>query len=137
MSNLKRFSVSIDEKLIKRFDKYIKEKKYPTRSKAIGDLITESLMKNEWVTGKEVTGAVTLVFDHHKRELVNKLTDIQHKFHNLVISSQHIHLDHDNCFEIIAVKGKSGDVQKLAELLKATKGVKFASLSMATTGKGI
>ena len=137
MSNLKRFSVSLDEKLVERFDRYLKEKKYPTRSKAIGDLITESLMKNEWITGKEVTGAVTLVFDHHKRELVNRLTDIQHKFHDLVISSQHIHLDHDNCFEIIAVKGKSGEVQKLAELLKATKGVKYASLSMATTGKGI
>ena len=137
MSRLRRFSVSIDEKLIDKFDKYLKDRNYPTRSKAIADLITESLLENEWIRGREVTGAITLVYDHHKRELVNKLTNIQHKYHGLVISSQHIHLDHDNCFEIIAVKGRSNDVEKLSNELKAVKGVKHCSLTMAAAGKEI
>ncbi len=135
MSKLKRFGISLDERLVDKFDRHIKDKKYPTRSKAVGDLIREALVKQEWVAGDEVVGAITLVYDHHRRELVNKLTDIQHKFHELVISSQHIHLDHDNCFEVIVVKGEPKNVENLAYRLRSTKGVKHGALSMATTGK--
>ena len=137
MSELVRFGVSIEKNLIAKFDKHIKEKNYPTRSKAIGDLIRESLIKKEWIKGKEVVGAITLVYNHHRRELVNKLTDIQHDFHRLIISSQHIHLDPDNCLEIVAVKGKPKEIEKLANKLRSTKGVKHSSLTMATTGKEI
>lgn len=137
MSEIVRFGVSLEKELLEKFDKLIKEKKYPNRSEAIRDLIRENLVKKEWTEGKEVAGAITLVFDHHKRELVNTLTDIQHDFHQLIISSQHIHLDHDNCLEIIVVRGKPIEVRGLADKLKSTKGVKYGSLSIATTGKGL
>jgi CopG family nickel-responsive transcriptional regulator len=135
MSDIIRFGVSLEKELLEKFDILIKEKKYPNRSEAIRDLIRENLVKREWVEGKEVAGAITLVFDHHKRDLVNILTDIQHDFHTLIISSQHIHLDHDNCLEIIVVRGKPKEVRELADKLRATKGVKYGSLSIATTGK--
>ncbi|MBA7555429.1 putative nickel-responsive regulator [subsurface metagenome] len=135
MSEIVRFGVSLEKELLEKFDILIKEKKYPNRSEAIRDLIRENLVRREWVEGKEVAGAITLVFDHHKRDLVNILTDIQHDFHTLIISSQHIHLDHDNCFEIIVVRGKPIEVSDLADKLRATKGVKYGSLSIATTGK--
>ena len=137
MKELVRFGVSIEKELLTEFDRDIKEKDYPTRSKAVGDLIRESLIKKEWTEGKEVVGAITLVYNHHKRELVNKLTDIQHDYHNLVVSSQHIHLDYDNCLEIVVAKGKAKEVEKLGQKLKATKGVKHGSLIRATTGKRI
>ena len=135
MSEIVRFGVSLEKELLDKFDKLIKEKKYPNRSEAIRDLIRENLVKREWVEGKEVVGSITLVFDHHKRELVNILTDIQHDFHPLIISSQHIHLDHDNCLEIIVVRGKPGEVRELSDKLRSTKGVKYGALSIATTGK--
>jgi len=135
MSDIIRFGVSLEKELLEKFDILIKKKKYSNRSEAIRDLIRENLVKREWVEGKEVAGAITLVFDHHKRELVNILTDIQHDFHQLIISSQHIHLDHDNCLEIIVVRGTPTEVRELADKLRATKGVKYGSLSIATTGK--
>ncbi len=135
MPGIVRFGVSLEKKLLEKFDALIKEKSYPNRSEAIRDLIREDLVKREWVRGKEVAGAITLVFDHHRRELLNKLTDIQHHFHHLIVSSQHVHLDHDNCLEIIVVKGKPEEARKLSNALRATKGVKYGALSIATTGK--
>jgi len=135
MSEIIRFGVSLEKELLEKFDRLIKDKKYPNRSEAIRDLIRENLVKREWVEGKDVAGTITLVFDHHKRELVNTLTEIQHDFHKLIISSQHIHLDRDNCLEIIVVRGKPRDARELADKLRATKGVKYGALSIATTGK--
>ena len=135
MPGIVRFGVSLEKKLLEKFDALIKEKSYPNRSEAIRDLIREDLVKREWVRGKEVAGAITLVFDHHRRELLNKLTNIQHHFHHLIVSSQHVHLDHDNCLEIIVVKGKPEEARKLSNALRATKGVKYGALSIATTGK--
>lgn len=135
MSKLYRFGVSLDKNLINKFDKHIQLGNYKNRSEAIRDLIREELVRKQWTTGEDVAGAITMVYDHHKRELVNVLIDTQHEFGKLIISTQHIHLDHHNCLEIIAVKGKSQDVQKLASKLKAQKGVKHTSLSMSTTGK--
>ena len=135
MSGIVRFGVSLEKELLEKFDTLIKEKSYPNRSEAIRDLIREYLVKREWVKGKEVAGAITLVFNHHRRDLLDKLTDIQHHFHHLIISSQHVHLDHDNCLEIIVVKGKPEEARKLSNVLRATKGVKYGALSIATTGK--
>jgi CopG family nickel-responsive transcriptional regulator len=95
------------------------------------------MVEQEWLHGSEVAGAITLIYNHHKRELLNKITDIQHDFQNSIISAQHIHLDHHNCLEIIAVKGNPAEVQKLASMLKAVKGVKHSTLSMSTTGKAL
>ncbi len=135
MSEIVRFGVSLEKELLDKFDRLIKEKKYSNRSEAIRDLIRENLVKREWVEGKEVAGAITLVFDHHKRDLVNILTDIQHDFYQIIISSQHIHLDHSNCLEIIVVRGKPTEVRELANKLKSNRGVKYGALSIATTGK--
>jgi len=135
MSEVVRFGVSLEKELLDKFDRLIKEKKYSNRSEAIRDLIRENLVKREWVEGKEVAGAITLVFDHHKRDLVNILTDIQHDFYQIIISSQHIHLDHSNCLEMIVVRGKPTEVRELANKLKSNRGVKYGALSIATTGK--
>ncbi|MFH1457978.1 MAG: nickel-responsive transcriptional regulator NikR [Candidatus Omnitrophota bacterium] len=135
MSELIRFGISLDSGLSKKFDDRLRKKGYSNRSEALRDLIRQELVQKEWEGGGEVAGAITLIYDHHKRELLNKITDIQHGFQDLIISAQHVHLDHHNCLEIIAVKGRTALVQKLADTLKSVKGVKHGTLSMATTGK--
>lgn len=137
MAQLVRFGISLDKDLLGKFDRRISNKNYTNRSEAIRDLLRHELVQKEWKEGSEIAGAITLIYDHHKRELVNKLMDIQHDLGGVIISSQHIHLDHDNCLEIIAVKGSPKEVQKLADNLKSVKGVKHGTLSMSTTGKDI
>ncbi len=137
MSSIARFGVSLEKGLLEKFDKLIESKSYANRSEAFRDLIRQELVKKEWLDANEVVGAVTLIYDHHKRELVNTLLDIQHEFGACIISSQHIHIDHNNCLEILAVKGSPEKVQRLSENLKAVKGVKHSTLSMSTTGRSI
>lgn len=137
MPAIVRFGVSLDKELLAEFDRRIKNKNYTNRSEAIRDLIRQELVKKEWEEGKEVAGAITITYDHHKRELLDKITDIQHDLQKIIISTQHIHLDHNNCLEIVAVKGKPKEVQKLADTLKSIKGVKHGTLSMSSTGKEI
>ncbi len=137
MPQIIRFGVSIDEKLLKKFDKIIKKEQYSNRSEAIRDLIRKDLVKEQWQSKAIVIGSISLVYDHHKRELVEKLVEIQHEFHTLVVSTQHIHVDHDNCFEVVIVKGKAEQVRKLAQKMQSEKGVKYLNLSTSTTGQGI
>jgi CopG family nickel-responsive transcriptional regulator len=137
LADLYRFGVSLEKDLIDDFDKHIKDRGYKNRSEAIRDLIRADLVKKQWLCDNEVAGAITMNYDHHHRELVNKLMDIQHDFQGLVISTQHVHIDHHNCLEIIAVKGRARNVEKLASLLKAQKGVMHVALSMSTTGKSL
>ena len=136
MNELIRFGVSIDKKLLNRFDTKIRLENYTTRSKAIADLITQSLIKKDLSNiKKKVAGTITMVFDHHKRKLLKTITEIQHSFHGIIISSQHIHLDHDNCLEIIVVKGKATELELLANKLKTVKGVNYAVLNIAISDK--
>ncbi len=138
MSDLKRFGVSIEEDLLRKFDKFIKEHNYGNRSEAIRDLVRKELVNEEWVKSEEeIAGAIVMVYNHHKRELMDNLIDIQHSYQENIISSQHIHLDHNMCLEVIIVKGKIGEVHQLESKLKAVKGVKHASLAKSTLGKGI
>lgn len=137
MSNLVRFGVSLEEDLLSQFDSLIKKRKYTNRSEAIRDLIREELVKKEWTENREVAGAITLVYDHHARELVTKVLDVQHDYHTCILSSQHIHLDHHNCFEIVVTKGKSRDIEELYQKLKALRNVKHAGFMMATKGQHI
>ena len=137
MSDVFRFGISLPKDLVDKFDKLIKEKNYSNRSKVFGDLIRQELVKKEWQEGKEIAGAIVLIYDHHKRELLNKITDVQHDFQKVIISTQHIHLDHNNCLEIVAIKGNPKEAQKLTDTLKSIKGVKHATLSMSSTGKGL
>ena len=133
MGELVRFGVSIDEKLLKKFDEHIEKRDYTSRSKAIIDLINDELVHQDWISGKEVVGAINLVFDHHKRELSCRLTEVQHIFHSIIISSQHIHLNHSDCLEIIVVKGPPKKIRELTNQLKSSKGVYSCTLSVATS----
>ena len=135
MSILVRFGISLGEDLLERFDALVAERGYASRSEALRDLIRGSLVEEEWRTGGEVAGAVTLVYDHNKKDLVSRLTDIQHDAHDLILSTQHIHLDHDHCLEIIAVRGRAADVRRLADSLRSVKGVLQGTVNMASTGK--
>jgi CopG family nickel-responsive transcriptional regulator len=137
MSGLVRFGVSLDSELLRKFDQLIREKNYSNRSEAFRDLIRQELVAKEWEAGGEVAGAITLIYDHHHRELLNKITDLQHDSQHVIISTQHVHLDHNNCLEIVAVRGKPEDVKRLAEMLRSIKGIKHCTLSMSSTGKGI
>ena len=135
MSEIYRFGISLPKDLLDKFDKLIQKRKYSNRSEAFRDLIRQELITKEWQQGKEIAGAIILVYDHHRRELVHKLMEIQHDYQNLIISTQHIHLDHNNCMEIMALKGKPREAQELADTLRAVKGVKHGTLNMSSTGK--
>jgi len=133
-----RFGVSLEKELSGKFDKLCRGRKYANRSEAIRDLIRDELVKDEWSKQKgEVSGVITLVYDHHKRELVDHLISVQHDHQSTIIASQHVHLDHDNCLEVIILKGNAKDVSDLAARLRSTKGVKHGELVMTTTGKEI
>jgi CopG family nickel-responsive transcriptional regulator len=129
-----RFSVSLDKELVEKFDRKIKAERCPTRSKAVGDLIRAALVQTEWQAGADVAGAIVLVYDHHKRDVVKRLMVVQHDCHDAIISTQHIHLDHDNCLEIVAVRGKPAEIEAVARRLKTVKGLKHVSLAAGTTG---
>lgn len=131
---IKRFSISLDEDLLADFDTFIRQRKYGNRSEAIRDLIRKAFVKNEWMADKEVIGVITLVYDHHQNRLQDRITELQHGFHHQITSSTHVHLDHNNCLEVIIVRGKAKKVQELAERLTALRGVKDGHLAMTSTG---
>jgi CopG family nickel-responsive transcriptional regulator len=137
MSELVRFGVSLEKSLLDRFDLLIREKQYTNRSEALRDLIRRELVQREWQGGSDVAGAITLIYDHHKRDVMSRVTDTQHAFQEAIISTQHIHLDHHNCLEIVAARGKAEEVQRLADALRSIKGVRHATLSMSSTGREI
>lgn len=131
MADLIRFGISIEKELSDKFDRFIKEKNYTNRSEAIRDLIRDTFVKEAWRQNKNVSGAISMVYDHHQRELVDKVIDIQHDFSRFIISSQHVHLNHHDCLEVVVVKGVSQEIQKLADRLKSIKGVKNVNLAVA------
>ncbi len=129
---VKRFGVSLEKDLLTELDRLVSKKQFPNRSQAIRYLIKRFSIEDEWEEDKDVAGAIVLVYDHHKRELQTKSTDIQHNFHDLILSVQHVHLDHHNCLETIAVKGKASKLKSLADKLIAIKGVKHGELVMTS-----
>ena len=121
MSDLARIGVAIDSDLLEKFDALIAQRGYTNRSEAFRDLIRDELVSQSWEKPESlVVGTVTLVYDHHVRLLSEKLTDIQHDHFHQVLSTLHVHLDHDNCLEVLVVKGKSGQVRKIADALIST-----------------
>ena len=124
-----RFGVSISPDLLDRFDKIIKKKGYYNRSEAIRDIIRKSIAKEDTVDPySNVIGTLTMIYDHHQRMLTNKLLDLQHKHHNEILSTTHIHVDHNNCLEVLVLKGKTGEIKKLADNIRALKGIKHGEL---------
>lgn len=135
MSGLSRIGVAIDTELLDKFDTLIGQRGYTNRSEAFRDLIRDELVERTWESPEsQVVGTVTLVYDHHVRMLNEKLTNIQHDYHHAILSTLHVHLDHDNCLEVVVVKGRAGDVRKVADALTSTKGVKHGRLTITTSG---
>ncbi len=137
MSEIERFGVSIPSPLLRRFDQLIIQKGYKNRSEAIRDLIRDSLVKQEWKSGAETVGTITIVYSHHTRELSKVLTDLQHRFYQSIISTVHIHLDEHNCLEVLIVRGKGNELKRISDRLIGTKGVKHGNLSLTTTGRNL
>lgn len=138
MAKLVRFGVSLPDDIVLKFDRIIKNKRYENRSKAIGDLIRNFIVEEEWkYDTKDSIGTINIVYDHHKRELLNRLNNVQHDFHKYIVSDTHVHLDHNNCLDVIIVKGKTGQIKKIADALLSIKGIKFGKLSIATRGKDL
>jgi len=138
MAELARIGIAIPDDLLEEFDRLIEKRGYATRSEAVRDLVRKELVDEISASpNAEVYGTVTLIYDHHARLLLDKLTEIQHQYHEAIISSLHVHLDHDNCLEVILVRGKSPLVQKLANALIATKGVKHGRFMLTTSGRDL
>ncbi len=136
MKKLRRFGISMPAELLERFDEYIRNRKYTNRSKAIVDLINKEFISDESKKPNSfIAGAITIVYNHHKRELLDRITDLQHSYGDIIISSQHIHLNHDNCLEIIAVKGRYKRIKELADGLGSVKGVYHKTLSVSLSCK--
>ncbi|MBD3264107.1 MAG: nickel-responsive transcriptional regulator NikR [Candidatus Omnitrophica bacterium] len=130
---IKRFGVSIEENLLEALDRFVRGHRFPNRSQAIRYLIRNNLIEKKWKENKDVAGCIVLVYDHHKRELLNKSIDIQHEYQNLVLSVQHVHLDHHNCLETIALFGKAKKLKELADKLIGLKGIKHGRLVTSGT----
>jgi CopG family nickel-responsive transcriptional regulator len=135
MSGLSRIGVAIDSELLGKFDRLIAQRGYTNRSEAFRDLIRDELVERTWESPEsQVVGTITLVYNHHVRLLNEKLTGIQHDFHHSILSTMHVHLDHDNCLEVLVVRGKSAEVRRVADVLISMKGVKHGRLSVSTSG---
>lgn len=130
---VKRFGVSLDESILAELDHFVDMRKFPNRSQAIRYLISNYLIEEKIDENKIVAGSIVLVYDHHKRELQSKSTTIQHDFHETILSVMHVHIDHHNCLETIAVMGKARKLKELADKLIAIKGVKHGKLIITTT----
>jgi len=130
---VKRFGVSLDESILAELDHFVNMRKFPNRSQAIRYLISNYLVEEKIDENKIVAGSIVLVYDHHKRELQSTSTSIQHDFHETILSVMHVHIDHHNCLETIAVMGKASKLKELADKLIAIKGVKHGKLVITTT----
>jgi CopG family nickel-responsive transcriptional regulator len=135
MKKTVRFAVSLDHHLLDDFDRVLVSKKYETRSEAIRDLIRDHLVGEKWDAKQETVGTITIVYDHHVHDLTEKLTSIQHDYHKLILSTMHVHLDHNHCLEVLVVKGPGREVRGVADSLTSAKGVKHGKLTITTTGK--
>jgi len=138
MSQIIRFGVAMNKVLLDKFDNLILRKGYRNRSEAFRDLTRNAIVEEEWTRADNFTvGSLTIVYNHHTRELADTLTALQHQSHNEIISSMHVHLDEHNCLEVLVIKGRVSRIKKIADRLISTKGVKHGKLVMTTTGKGV
>ncbi len=135
MSDLVRFSVSMDSALVERFDRQVAQRGYSSRSEAVRDLIRSSLVRDGWQNeNTDAVGAITLVYDHSRASLPEVLIESQHDSCDKIIASMHVHLDQHNCLEILAVRGKARELSDLADRLISTKGVKHGALVRTSSG---
>ncbi len=138
MPPLVRFGVSLDGTLLREFDRLIARKGYGSRSEAIRDLIRENLVREAWELGtEEAVGAITLVYDHDKHEIADRLTDLQHAHYRQIVSTLHVHLDSHHCLEVLVIRGKARDLKEIADRLIGMRGVKHGTFSATSEGKAL
>ncbi|MBA4601831.1 nickel-responsive transcriptional regulator NikR [Thermoactinomyces mirandus] len=131
-STLKRFGVSMESSLLNKFDHMVRLKGYQNRSEAIRDLVRDALVQEAWEDKDQVViGSILLFYNHHQRNLLAEMTDLQHSMHDLVLSTTHFHLDHDSCLELIVVKGKVKRIREFSNKLMSLKGVEYAKFTVA------
>lgn len=130
-SKLKRIGVSIEEDLLIKFDELVEQKKYVNRSEALRDMIRDTLLEHSWKNDEQiVAGSILLFYDHHKRNLTDELTNIQHEMHDYILMTTHFHMDYKNCLEIVVVKGKAKEIEKLKNKLISLKGVAYSGFTV-------
>jgi CopG family transcriptional regulator, nickel-responsive regulator len=129
--SLVRFGVGIEEDILKALDNFVIENNLPNRSQAIRHLVEKNIVEKKWLCNQLVAGAVILLYDHHKGDVTNKSNHIQHEYFDVILSSQHFHLSHDNCLEIIAVKGVASRLTELSDKLIGIKGIIHGKLVMS------
>jgi CopG family transcriptional regulator, nickel-responsive regulator len=133
MSEITRFSVSLEDDLLEQFDRYCKQERFATRSEAIRQLLREKLTKEAWAgKSRDAAGTLTLVYDHHRPQLRDHLVKVQHDHHDMIVSTLHAHLTHDLCLEVIVLRGPSDQLQKIAAQLRGLKGIFQGELVMAS-----
>jgi CopG family transcriptional regulator, nickel-responsive regulator len=133
MSDIVRFSVSLEDDLLEKFDRYCKQQQFATRSEAVRQLIRDTLTGHAWETDcQDAAGTLTLVYDHHRQQLRDHLTQLQHDHTNLVVSTLHAHLTHDLCLEVIVLRGPAAQLQQIAAQLRGLKGIYKGELVMAS-----
>jgi len=137
MPDLARISLSIERELHQRFEQLVAESGYENRSEFFRDMIRDRLVARQWKQNEEVVGTITLIFDHHKRLLSEKITDLQHQHHELILASTHVHLDAHLCAEAVLVRGPAKEVRHIADELRQQKGILHAALSMSSTGAAL
>ena len=135
MGDLVRTGLSLEQDLLSRFDQAIGRKHYQNRSEAIRDLIRDYLVAEEVDKNVDVVGTLTLIYDHHRPNLTEKLVEAQHRAGGKVLAATHVHLDHHNCLEVIIMKGRGGDLKDLANGILSLRGVKHGQLVITSTGK--
>jgi len=126
-----RFGVSLEKELLKELDAYVQDNQLANRSQGIRHLLSNNIVKKKWLCNNIVAGSLTLVYNPQKRGIINKLANIQHDYHKVILSSQHFHLDPDNCLDIIAIKGKAAVLTELADKLRSLKGLQHGMLTMS------
>jgi CopG family transcriptional regulator, nickel-responsive regulator len=129
--SIKRFGVSLESAVLDELDKMVVSNKFSNRSQAIGSLVRKNIVEDKWSSDQLVTGAIVITYDHHIRELHEKVNRLQHEYHCLILSGQHIHLDDHSCIEVIAVKGTAGKILNLSNKFKALKGINHSELVMS------
>ena len=138
MAGITRFGVSLDERLLAKFDRLNGRKGYANRSEAIRDLIRDSLVREQWELGDtDAVGTLTLVYDHETRELEERLTELQHAHYRVIVSTLHVHLDAHHCLEVLILRGKAALLKGIADRLIGTRGVKHGTFSATAEGEAL
>jgi len=136
MSGVVRLSISLEPPLLDQLERLVEHSRYTNRSEFVRDLIRQRLVEQEWADKREeVVGTITMVYDHHARQVTDRLTDIQHDHHANILATTHVHLSHDLCAEMIMLRGNAARVREIADRLRQQRGVLHADLTMSTTGK--